>query len=92
MGLLRNIGQYLFKGKTGNDIADRIFEALQKSENGLTRTDITNLFDRHQSRERIDEALDLLRKYKRIHIARETTGGRPTERVMKDAKEAKKAP
>lgn len=78
--------RYLFKGKTGNDIADRIFEALEKSEDGLTRTDVVNLFDRHQSKTRIDEALDLLQKYKRVHITRETTGGRPTERVMKDAK------
>jgi DNA replicative helicase MCM subunit Mcm2 (Cdc46/Mcm family) len=77
--------RYIFKGKTGDDVADRIHEALQKSEGGLTRTDIMNLFDRHQSKERIDEALDLLSKYKRVNIAREATGGRPTERITRDA-------
>lgn len=80
--------RYIFKGKTGDDVADRIYEALQRSESGLTRTDINNLFDRHQSKERIDEAVDLLRKYKRIQIAHEITGGRPSELIMEDAKKA----
>lgn len=80
--------RYIFKGKTGDDVADRINEALQRSESGLTRTDINNLFDRHQSKERIDEAVDLLRKFKRIEIAREVTGGRPSERIMGGAKKA----
>jgi hypothetical protein len=78
--------KHIFKGKTGDDIADKIFQALQESETGLTRTDITNLFDRHQSKERIDEALELLRKYKRVNIGRETTGGRPVERITQEAK------
>ena len=82
--------RYIFKGKTGDDIADRIFEALQKSENGLTRTDITNLFDRHQRKERIDEALELLSKYKRVNVARERRNGiitgRLVERITQDAK------
>jgi len=78
--------RHIFKGKTGDDVADKIYEALQESENGLTRTDINNLFDRHQSKERITEALVLLRKCKRINIVREeSTGGRPIERITRDA-------
>ena len=82
--------RYIFKGKTGDDVADRIYEALQRSETGLTRTDITNLFDRHQSKERIDEALDLLSKCKRVNVTRERRNGiitgRFVERITQDAK------
>lgn len=82
--------RYIFKGKTGDDVADRIHEALQKSEGGLTRTDIMNLFDRHQRKERIDEALELLSKYKRVNVVKERregiTTGRPVERITQDAK------
>ena len=77
--------KYIFKGKTGDDVADKIYATLQESEHGLTRTDISNIFDRHQSKERIDEALKLLRKYKRVDIARQDTGGRPVERISRGA-------
>ncbi len=78
--------RHIFKGKTGDDVADKIYETLQESENGLTRTDINNLFDRHQSKERIAEALELLKKCKRVNIVREeNTGGRPVERITWDA-------
>jgi len=77
--------RYIFKGKTGDDVADKIYAALHESPTGLTRTDISNLFDRHQSRERIDEALELLRQCKRVNIAHQNTGGRPIERITRDA-------
>lgn len=78
--------RYIFKGKTGDDVADKIYEAVQESKTGLTRTDINNLFDRHKSKERIDEALEMLRKCKRVNIFREeNTSGRPVERITWDA-------
>lgn len=73
--------RFIFQERTGNDIADRIHEALKESQGGLTRTDICNLFDRHKSRERIDEALDLLKRHGLIKVDREETGGRPIERI-----------
>lgn len=77
--------RYIFKGKTGDDIADKIYAALHEASTGLTRTDISNLFDRHESKERIDEALELLRKCRRINIFRQDTGGRPVERITRSA-------
>ncbi len=76
---------YIFRGKTGDEVADRIHQALSESENGLTRTDINNLFGGHKSTERIDEALELLKTYKKINIRKQDTGGRPTERIFRGA-------
>jgi hypothetical protein len=78
--------RYIFRDKTGDDVADRIYQALRESKDGLTRTDIASLFYNHKSKERIDEAIELLRKYKQVNIVRESTGGRPSERIMGDAK------
>lgn len=77
--------RYIFKGKTGNEVADKIYGALLESDHGLTKTDISNLFERHQSKERIDEALELLIQCKRINIDRQSTGGRPVERITRGA-------
>jgi len=77
---------YIFKGKTGNDIADRIYEAVKKSDAGLRRTDIANLFDRNKSKEQINEAIELLRKHKSVNISKEETGGRPSERITSSTK------
>lgn len=78
-----NSVQYIFRGKTGNDDADTIFEALMKSEGDLTRTDINNLFGRNKSKAEIDEAVCLLHKLKRVQVIRKTTGGRPSERITR---------
>ena len=53
--------QFIFGDATGDPVADRIFEALRQSgPGGLTRTDIRDLFQRNQSKRRIEEALGLL--------------------------------
>ena len=38
-------------------LAEQIHQALQSSPDGLTRTQIRDLFARHQSRHRVDHAL-----------------------------------
>ena len=74
---------HIFRDKTGDEVADRIYEALNESEDGLTRTDISNLFDRHKSRERINEAITLLQSGGKVNIVTETTGGRPLEKITR---------
>jgi len=83
-----NSVRYIFRDKTGDNVADRILEALQESEDGLTRTQISNMFDRHKDKSRIDEAIELLRKHKEVKVNRQDTGGRPLERITREAKKA----
>lgn len=53
--------RFIFGDALGDPVADTILDALKKSANGLTRTEISNLFDRNQSSKNIARALaDLL--------------------------------
>jgi len=83
-----NSVRYIFRDKTGNKDADRIYETLQASDNGLTRTEINYLFDGHKSKSEIDHALELLQRDMDIKINRQNTGGRPLERITKETKKA----
>jgi hypothetical protein len=73
--------RYIFGQSLGDPVADTILEALKAASDGLTRTEVSNLFGRHETTERIQQAIaELLR---RGFIAIETigTGGRNTERL-----------
>jgi len=73
--------RYIFGDATGDPVADQIAEALRATgQEGLTRTEIRDLFKRHKSADRIDRALTLLLKTGRARRTLEDTGGRPTER------------
>jgi hypothetical protein len=72
--------RYLFGDSTGNPDADVIQRALRESSNGLTRTEISNVFGRHASTARIGRALELLQSQGLARSEREETGGRPGER------------
>lgn len=52
--------RYIFGDVTGDPVADRIREALEGTSDGLTRTDISKLFGRHASADRIGQALTQL--------------------------------
>jgi hypothetical protein len=52
--------EYIFGAKLGDPAADAILAALRERPNGLTRTDISNLFARNLSAERIERTLDAL--------------------------------
>lgn len=71
---------YVFGDSTGNPDADAILRALRATPEGLTRTEISNLFGRNLSAARIDKALTTLYEQGRAHFASEPTGGRPLER------------
>jgi len=74
--------RYIFGDATGDPVADQILEALRAAgPAGMSRTDISNLFKRHRSAERIYQALTLLLKTGRAQRKQDKdTGGRPSER------------
>ena len=71
---------YIFRENTGNPDADKILAALLKAENGYTRTEISSLFNRHLSTERIDQALGALHALGFASKHESKTAGRPEQR------------
>jgi hypothetical protein len=71
--------QYIFGSRMGDPVADRITDALQHAPDGLTRTEISSLFSRHQRSSSIDNALKQLRARKLALPHRDETRGRPRE-------------
>ena len=73
--------RYVFGDSLGDPIADDILRALKNAAQGLTRTELRELFQRHQSSERVGQALALLLRHHRARTETHTdTGGRPAER------------
>jgi len=69
--------EYVFGNATGDPIGDTIADALAASD--LTRTQIRDLFGRHESAGRIEAALGLLLSSGRARTYTQQTGGRPVE-------------
>ncbi len=67
----------VFGDALGDPVADRILEALRDSADGLSRTEISNLFGRHKTATEIDQALRTLLELGRIREVTLETGGRP---------------
>jgi hypothetical protein len=70
--------RYIFGEKLGDPVADEILGALRHTPDGLTRTEIRNLFSRHKSKAEVGRALDVLVQ-QRLASCRPMvdTGGRP---------------
>jgi DNA-binding PadR family transcriptional regulator len=68
----------LFGACVGDSIADRILEALQATENGLTREQIRTLFHGRVGSGSIDQALEKLRSLQLVTSRYVTGRGRPT--------------
>jgi hypothetical protein len=69
----------IFGLKTGDPLADRIREGLRTSPAGLSRTEIRNLFNRHESESRIEAALEVLAGLGFVKKEVVSTAGRPRE-------------
>jgi hypothetical protein len=67
----------VFGEKTGNPIADRIAEAVDRAPAGITRTDIHALVSRNYTAAEIDVAIDELTRTGRYTTEERTTDGRP---------------
>lgn len=70
--------EFIFGDATGDPVADAIADALGQS-GGLTRTQIRDLFARHEAAGRIDQALQVLLRRGRARVEQRSTGGRPVE-------------
>ncbi len=73
--------RYLFGASLGDPVADTILGALSRADGGLTRTEISALFNRNAKASQIDRALSSL---KDANLAAPVTkvnpaGGRPSE-------------
>jgi len=70
---------YVFGDSLGDDVADTILDALRKSPDGLTRTEIRDLFQRNVKLEHIHHALASLLGHKLAEQVDQPTKGRPAE-------------
>jgi hypothetical protein len=69
--------QYIFGESTGRSVADRIHEGLENAgAEGLSRTQVRDLFGRHKSSRLIDEAIRELESSGLVASREERTGGR----------------
>lgn len=64
---------------TGDPLAEQIHAALAASTDGLTRTQLRDLFNRNQPAARVDTALSALAHAGRAQCRRHPTAGRPAE-------------
>jgi hypothetical protein len=71
---------YIFGDSLGDPDADDILGALRHAEEGMTRDEIRNLFNRHRSAVRIGRSLAALLEAGRVRFERQETSGRPAER------------
>jgi len=71
--------KYIFGVSSGDKVADEIFTALQSSEAGLSKTEISNHFNRNRTAKEIEAALQTLLELNRIEKVEEKTQGRPRE-------------
>ena len=71
--------EFVFGDRLGDPVADELLDALRNNPDGLTRTDVRDLFKRHQSSERIDRILTDFEAKGIAVLEREQTGGRPKE-------------
>lgn len=63
----------------GDPLAERIHSALRTSPDGLTRTQVRDLFNRNHPAARIDAALEHLAQHGKANQRRHPTAGRPVE-------------
>jgi hypothetical protein len=70
---------HVFGRVLGDPVADEIYAALRVSPDGLTRTQISALFQRNKSRDQLGRALLLLHRSKLAEPKSIKTDGRPAE-------------
>ncbi|MGH2941332.1 MAG: DUF3987 domain-containing protein [Solirubrobacteraceae bacterium] len=70
---------YIFGEDVGDPVADEILAALQAAPEGLTHSEIRDLFKRHKTAARLNIALRALAEAGLATSHRRSTGGRPVE-------------
>jgi len=73
--------EFVFGDSLGDPVADELLRVLRGAfPSGLTRTEVSNYFQRNVSANQIGRALGLLLQTKVVRRQAEQTGGRPSER------------
>jgi hypothetical protein len=86
--------RFIFGDRLGDPVADEIMRSLRGTLDGLTRTELLNLFGRHKSSSEINRALTSLSEQGLVCCQMDRTEGRTAERwlaISRAAKEAKEA-
>jgi len=71
--------RFAFEEATGDALAEQIHAALLTAADGLTRTEVRDLFSRNRPAVAVDGALGCLARAGRARTERVTTGGRPAQ-------------
>jgi hypothetical protein len=74
-----NSARYIFGNKTGNSVADKILDFLKNRQEGVSKTEINELFGGHRAPTQIDNALSLLETLGSIDKKVIETSGRNKE-------------
>lgn len=74
--------RHIFGRAIGDPVADTILNALKAVPEGLTRTEVSHLFGRHESTDRIQHAIAKLLNRGLIGIETIPTAGRPMKRYL----------
>ncbi len=72
--------EYIFGDAVGDPVADEILRALRVAPEGMTRTELRELFKRNRRSDEIGRALAMLEGHGLVRSQREETDGRPAER------------
>jgi hypothetical protein len=74
--------RYIFGDAVGDADADKVLEELKAHEEGMTRTEIRDLFGRNRSGEELDRIMEVLAEAGRIRVTRHRENGskKPVER------------
>jgi hypothetical protein len=74
--------RYIFGDAIGDADADKVLEELKAREEGMTRTEVRDLFGRNRSGEELDRIMEVLAEAGRIRITshRENGSKKPVER------------
>lgn len=71
--------RYIFQGRTGDFIGNKIIEALREHPEGLTRTDLSGIFNRNIDSDQLSISIDNLLNQQRIKSESIQTEGRSKE-------------
>jgi hypothetical protein len=78
--------RYIFGDSLGDPVADDLLRLLRASgKTGVTRSEMCDYFGRHQSAERVNQALGLMLESQLARFERYQTGGRPSQRWFASA-------
>lgn len=83
--------RYIFGDALGNPVADEILSHLRTAHDGLTRTQIRDIFKGHKTAAQINRALTILAENNLAFMETAPTRGRPIERWFAAVRGATKA-